>query len=400
MRFAPEPTLRPDIAIDVTRLVGRYQQGRLPTGVDRVSLAYVRHFRERAVAKLSLRGLSGLVKPALSQALFDILLTWQPSDLAQRELKSLLYRCGWSTLTQIHWRGLWLFNTSHQGLESFFYTRDLLWHAHRPVYFLHDLIPITHPQFCRLDEASKHQARLRHMLAWGRGLIVNSQDTKQQLQWYAQEAKLKLPPVKVARLGSEVSGKFAFISQRASAESPYFLAIGTVEPRKNIPLLMRVWRRLVEQLGSQAPRLVVVGQMGWEDASVAAQLGDAQAWQGTVQWRQQCTDEELKGLLHQAQALLFPSFVEGYGLPVLEAMQCGVPVIASDLAVLREVAGEVPEYLSANDDTSWYEAVVEYSLPQSVRRAAQLTRLQDFAPNTWAEHFLGVDEFLQELVHG
>jgi glycosyltransferase involved in cell wall biosynthesis len=400
MPFVNARAKRPDIVIDITRLVGRYQQGRLPTGVDRVSLAYLAHFRERAVAKLSWRWFSGLANPALSRQLFDTLLAWQPEGDAQRDLSALLRRSSLSTLTQAHWRGQWLFNTSHQGLESKLYERDLRWHAHRPVYFLHDLIPITHPQFCRPGEASKHEARLRHMLAWARGLIVNSEDTAQQLQIYAQHAKLSVPPVLVSHLGSAVTSTPQPHLNLDTTQPPYFLVIGTVEPRKNIPLLIELWRKLVDQLGSQAPQLVLVGQMGWEDPAVAKQLKDAQAWQGRVRWLEQCGDAELKNLLQNARALLFPSFVEGYGLPVLEALQCGVPVIASDLAVLREVAADVPEYFHPDDATPWHQAIVDFASPHSACRDAQMQRLRDFSPPTWAAHFVKVDQFLKALDHG
>jgi glycosyltransferase involved in cell wall biosynthesis len=397
MSFLKATAKRPPIVIDITRLIGRYQQGKLPTGVDRVSLAYVQHFRKQALAKASWRWASGLISPHLSIQLFDALLAWELTPLAQGKFKKVLTQGIWSSVRQVHWRGQWLFNTSHLGIESARYKRDLRWHAHCPVFFLHDLIPITHPQFCRDGEASKHETRIKNMLAWGHGLIVNSHDTEKHLRQYAEQAKLHVPAVLVAPLASALATSPITQQNAQVSGQTYFLVIGTIEPRKNIPLLMQVWRNLVQELGARAPQLVVVGQMGWESARVADQLRDAQIWQGRLQWRESCTDAELSSLLQNACALLFPSFVEGYGMPVIEALQNNVPVIASDLQVLREVAGGIPDYLKPDDPQVWQETVLDFALPQSTKRRAQQERLQGFAPTTWAQHFEQVDAFLHNL---
>jgi glycosyltransferase involved in cell wall biosynthesis len=110
-----------------------------------------------------------------------------------------------------------------------------------------------------------------------------------------------------------------------------------------------------------------------------------------------CTDEELATYLHHAQALLFPSFAEGYGMPLVEALSYGVPVIASDLPVFREVAGEIPEYVDPLDGRRWCEMVKEYAKSDSQPRAKQLTRCENFITPTWADHFAKVDALLEQL---
>ena len=72
-----------------------------------------------------------------------------------------------------------------------------------------------------------------------------------------------------------------------------------------------------------------------------------------------------------ARALLFPSFVEGYGLPLIEAMAAGIPVIASDLPVFHEIGQAVPELLSPDDVDAWSRAIMDYAAPDSARRSAQ-----------------------------
>jgi glycosyltransferase involved in cell wall biosynthesis len=101
--------------------------------------------------------------------------------------------------------------------------------------------------------------------------------------------------------------------------------------------------------------------------------------------------------LEHAQALLFPSFTEGYGMPVVEALALGLPVIASDLPVFREFAGQIPEYVAAGDAGRWAEAISHYATSNSSRRDAQLAKVKDFTAPTWARHFETVDELLSNL---
>ncbi|HAU4245833.1 TPA: glycosyltransferase family 4 protein, partial [Legionella pneumophila] len=111
----------------------------------------------------------------------------------------------------------------------------------------------------------------------------------------------------------------------------------------------------------------------------------------------QCTDEELSNYLHHALALLFPSFSEGYGLPLVEALSFKVPVIASDLAVFQEVAGDIPDYLDPLDAISWMSCIENYILPDSPKRNAQLDRIKNFRVPSWMEHFDKVNHFIETV---
>jgi hypothetical protein len=82
-----------------------------------------------------------------------------------------------------------------------------------------------------------------------------------------------------------------------------------------------------------------------------------------------------------------PSFAEGYGLPLAEALALGTPVICSDIAVFREAGGEVPEFIDPLDGLSWREAIIDYVPPDSKRRQAQIDRLRNWSAPTWQRHF-------------
>ncbi len=98
------------------------------------------------------------------------------------------------------------------------------------------------------------------------------------------------------------------------------------------------------------------------------------------------SDDDVRSLLLGARALLLPSFAEGFGLPLAEALALGVPAICSDINALREVGGDVPEFLDPLDGPAWMQAIEDYTRADSTRRDAQLQRLQAWQAPTWPAH--------------
>jgi glycosyltransferase involved in cell wall biosynthesis len=173
--------------------------------------------------------------------------------------------------------------------------------------------------------------------------------------------------------------------------------LGTIEARKNHDMLLNVWSRLIDRLGSNAPRLLIIGQRGWEAENIFHRL-DREEWlRGHVLELNRCSDGELTQHLASARALLFPSLAEGYGLPLVESLGLGVPVLASNLPVFREIAGTVPTYLDPLNGAAWEEAILDYASSESRARAAQLERIKSFRPYDWKGHFDRVEAWLRTL---
>ena len=150
-------------------------------------------------------------------------------------------------------------------------------------------------------------------------------------------------------------------------------------------------------MGENTPHLVIIGQRGWECENVVDLLERSEILRGYVFEFSRCTDADLATYLHYAKALLFPSFVEGYGMPLIEALAAGVPVIASDLKVFREFAADIPDYVDPLDPQRWLGLIGEYASAGSVRRAAQLERVRTFRLPTWEQHFALLDSLLLQL---
>ncbi|MFN9716918.1 MAG: glycosyltransferase [Sphingomonadales bacterium] len=225
------------------------------------------------------------------------------------------------------------------------------------------------------------------------GIVANSAHTIETLDEFAAAEGLQMPPAVVAWPGTPA----LMPCSPAKQDRPVFVILGTIEGRKNHNLLLEVWGRLIKDPGAgPPPRLIIVGRRGWQADEVFAQI-DSGAFAGAVREAGPLNDQQLADVLAGSRALLFPSFAEGYGIPLVEALASGVPVIASDLPVFREIGQGVPELLPVDDIAAWCQAVVDYSQNPSLRRDAQLVRLADFVAPDWDSHFGIIDNFLSAV---
>ncbi|MBW8753568.1 MAG: glycosyltransferase family 4 protein [Sphingomonadales bacterium] len=393
-RNRPAVAAAREILIDVNRLIWRVWRGRLPTGIDRVCLAYLEHFGDRAQAVLQRNGQFYILSPEHSDRLFAML-RCRP-DGFRREFVQLA-ASAWLTARRTAARpGLIYFNIGHTGLEDPGLPAWIRRNGIRAVYLIHDLIPLTHPEFCRADEAAKHARRIRNVLTSAFGVIGNSRSTIAELAAFAQAQELAMPPCVAAWIsGYPVPDEV----RPAALQTPYFVTVGTIEGRKNHVLLLQIWRRLAEALGPSTPKLLIIGQRGWEAEHALAMIDRAPALKGHVRELGFCDDHELARWIAGARALLMPSFAEGFGLPVIEALQLGTPVIASDLPVFREIAGKIPTYLDPLDGAAWQQTINGFLSddPEHPERARQRLAMQGFEPPDWAGHFATVEAWLRSL---
>lgn len=413
-----------DILFDASRLISRTERD-APTGVDRVCLAYAewlldrpdlrlipvrsRHDRlvaidpdwfKRTVRELRRRWTRGA--PTADTASPDearlfvalnaetpgrtSLMTApsspdQPADTGRRRLRVLRQFLRSRPITDIP-AGRAYFNVGHTSLNTPDILASLSERGVAPVVLLHDLIPITHPEYCRPGDGEKHRVRVVNALTYASHILVNSEYTAFELTRFAQAEGLRSPPITAVHLGLEPG----FIAPTATeAARPYFVHVGTIEARKNLAFLLAVWRRLQETMGERTPQLVLVGRWGWEYEAVQDHFERTPNLQGLVHQAAGLGDEALTRLMSGARAVLAPSSVEGFDLPAVEASAMGVPLIASDIPAHRELVPHA-RLIDPLDGLGWLKALEEATLK---RPSAPAYR----AP-TWPAHFAEVERRL------
>lgn len=257
---------------------------------------------------------------------------------------------------------------------------------------LHDTIPLDFPEFC-ISSSLGTTTELVELLATECELAVcNSRATETDLLRHAQRITGALPKCQIvsAHLGmSEQQGETTTagaVPPQIDPARPFFLILGTIEPRKNHAFLLDLWEDLAKRLPPQAmPQLVIAGRWGWMITEFRARLEAHPLYGKSVFVVEGPDDATVAALMQNARALLMPSFAEGYGLPVIEALVAGVRVIAPPFEVYREIAGDAPIYCPLGDVEAWGRAVTALSGPERLPPLSNAV-----SPPRWPDHFATV----------
>ena len=429
---------------DITRILSRFMRSTL-SGIDRVEYAYLKEICEKphpftVEFVITTPWFSGLINSDRVRDIFPRLEhTWgiygsSAADLVYLSLKNWLERpllkdltaCarfqGKSTseiirrdminlvrdiiragtrlerrLIQFEQRkGVYL-NVSHLMLDA---PQRFKWAQNNNIqtaFLLHDTIPIDFPEFCRPGAAEQHLMRLKTVASLNSKIIVNSQFTKKSIKHHFGQLGIPNNAVKVAPLA--VSECFIRSPHSNTPDSlpGYFICVGTIEPRKNLAFLLSVWRNIVAILGENAPRLVIVGRRGWKIENIIDILERASSVAPFVAEVSDLTDAGLADLISGALAVLAPSTVEGFGLPVIEALAGGVPVIASNIEAHREAGAAYATYIDPLDGLKWISTILEFAQSESSVRYEAVVKARTYVPLRWPQHVNGVFNY---LMHG
>jgi glycosyltransferase involved in cell wall biosynthesis len=399
----------PHLLLDLSRLISCAARA-APTGIDRVELAYARELLSKpgdnvSFAAMTAWGAFGLVPRARAKAFVDALAAQWFAGKAQREAVRVadgICRSIWlSDERALHARlrrqadKVIYLNVSHHHLDrpaTIERLKDRVGALFVPI--VQDLIPIEFPEYQRPKQEAAHHRRIATVTRLADAVIVTSQATANLLKPRMAAAK-RDAPILVSHLGLDLPPEPT--PPPANIPRPYFIVIGTLEPRKNHLLLLKLWRRIALEEGDAAPHLVIVGRRGWENENVVDMLERCPSIRGKVHEFGKVTDSEVCGLIQGAQALLFPSFSEGFGLPLIEALALGTPVLCSDIPPFVEVGAGAPEFFDPLDGPSWHRAICDYADSTSPRRAAQIARLSTWIAPDWARHFQEVGALLNGL---
>jgi glycosyltransferase involved in cell wall biosynthesis len=275
------------------------------------------------------------------------------------------------------------------------------WTLDRPdidcVFYLHDLLPIEMPEYFKPSERPRHMRRLKTLARRARALIVSTEVVRDSVRRQLKPLGRRDVPILVAPPPPDPIFCRRTSAETAVAEHPYFVVCGTIEPRKNHLLLLQVWRDLVARLGKAAPKLVVVGKRGWENEHVIDLLERCPSLQGHIIEVSGLPTPSVRRLFLGARAVLLPTFAEGYGLPLIEALACGAPVIASDIPVFHEVAKGRAMTLDPTDGPAWRQAICAFAQSPSPERDRQIEVGRGWPAPEWPAFFGAVEAFLLDL---
>jgi glycosyltransferase involved in cell wall biosynthesis len=223
---------------------------------------------------------------------------------------------------------------------------------------VHDLAVVRHPELFTAWTRTYARTLLLPVLRAATRVLAVSEFTKREV------ASLAGVPEDRIDVAYNAADRAVFVPDGPAADGDYVLAVGTLEPRKNLP-------RLVEATRALGLELRVAGARGWGAVDVDA---------AHVRWLGRPSDEELAAQLRGALCLAYPSLLEGFGIPVLEAMLCGTPVVTSADSAMSEVADGAAELVDPRDVDSIAAGIERALARRDELRAAGLVRAKRF---TW-----------------
>lgn len=258
--------------------------------------------------------------------------------------------------------------------------------------YIYDLIPITHPEFC------DHQLAIHFAMAFATGLLsfdfvltISEHVAREVRAMMAHHGHAPVPVFAVplahvlktqnTRLAPSVSRWTSAISRLRGRS--YVLFVSTIEARKNHNYLFRIWREMISA-GYDMPDLAFVGRPGWRVDDLVSQFRDTNYLDGCLHILHDLSDDELATLYRNCLFTVFPSFVEGWGLPVGESLSYGAPCIASSSSSIPEVGRDLVEYidpLNLRDGIPVFERMI---FDNSYREACREKIQKNFKARDWA----------------
>jgi glycosyltransferase involved in cell wall biosynthesis len=232
---------------------------------------------------------------------------------------------------------------------------------------VHDALPLTHPQFWSPAKRSVKRAAFRS-LRHARPLVFASTEHNAKEIERLLDIEARVAPFGCGQLTDLEAD--AVQQEMLVERDPYFVVVGTFEPRKNLPMLIQSFEQLHRLEPGISLHLVGGGSRGYETL-LRERIARSAAVDKIVVHRDLDRDETIR-LVQHAAALALPSLAEGFGLPIIEALALGTPVVASDVSEIRSWAGDAIQYASPHEPGDWVEPLLaSANATDEQRRAGQ-----------------------------
>jgi glycosyltransferase involved in cell wall biosynthesis len=262
--------------------------------------------------------------------------------------------------------------------------------------FIHDILPITAPEFFQARDARVFVKGVVEVLTFADFVLTSSEYNKGSLVKHMAAQRMGPLPIHVVPLARELPKSMTTDASISSAAAQiictdYVLCVGTIEVRKNPTYLFQIWKLMVQSGRAKIPTLVFAGRKGWLVQDLLDQLKACNYLDGKIVLVHDLTDAELDLLYHKCILTIFPSFAEGWGLPVGESLAHGKISICSDAGGIPEVGGELLDYLDPYNVRSGLELLLRYLDDPALRHSREDKIGRDFISRTWQQV---TDDFL------
>lgn len=259
-------------------------------------------------------------------------------------------------------------------------------HGMRFALLVHDVLPVSHPQFVDARRVPVFREWLRQMADVWDVVLTPSRSSMAALRRHIEEAGLAAPE---AIHPIPFGAGFGVAEHSQGAHTPlsarrHVLFVSTIEIRKNHLLLVRIWERLAALHGlERIPDLVFAGKWGWEIAPLRRALAANNRLGGKIRIVQDVSDAALAGLYRDARFTLFPSHCEGWGLPVSESLYFGRYCIASDATSIPEAGGDLVDHHGPEDIEAAYRLVERAILDDEFLTHRERRIEEGYWPASW-----------------
>lgn len=257
----------------------------------------------------------------------------------------------------------------------------------KTVVTIHDLSMFLYPECFEFAAAKMMQMHCQKSIQHADALITVSYSVRDQIceMFNYPRSNIFVTPL--------ASGKdfhprvkndcFSVLNNYDLRYQSYVLVVGTVEPRKNLMTLIKAYSCLPEKIRKTCP-LVVVGFSGWKSVQEHCLIRSSTE-AGWLKYLSYVKEEDIVALYSAAKLFCFPSKYEGFGLPMVEAMNSGVPVLCSDIPVFREVGEAAPAYIAYNDVDKWKECILRYLMDDKLLALMREKSLAQGAKFSWSK---------------
>lgn len=249
---------------------------------------------------------------------------------------------------------------------------------------LYDLSPVLYPHTFGGDFAANFTRSLQAAMTISDGMVAISQHTREDGLRFCDERQIPRPPMAVFRLGDE-QGTVQPQPIERLAGNDFVLSVGTFEFRKNYGILYQAWR-LARERGIALPRLVIVGRKGWGAHEVRNAMAYDPQVKDSIVLLTSVSDAHLEWLYRNCRLTLYPSFYEGWGLPIAESLAHGKLCLAARSSAMPEVAGDLIDYFSPFSPEEVLAKLTTYLDPARLA-AKEAEIVERYRPTTWDASF-------------